>query len=263
MSQRARIFFLLLNLLFAIPANVAFFAWTERNASLPWLGAELGWPWAFFPDWGLPVMLAWNVGLFFAFGLFHSALAQPSAHRLMARLLPPQSLRTIYLAISGAALLAMMGLWQNTGRVIWALPLPQWAVHVVSFVVFWTLIGACGWLTRRFGSLNFWGLRQIYSTREEIARGDSASSGPPALCDTGVYGIVRHPIYTLTILALVLTPVMTLDRLVLLGAMLAYLAVGIPIEERKLIGLFGPAYARYRERVPALIPAFRIFGRVS
>jgi protein-S-isoprenylcysteine O-methyltransferase Ste14 len=55
-----------------------------------------------------------------------------------------------------------------------------------------------------------------------------------------------------------LGPTLSLDRLTLFAAAAAYLSVGIPVEERKLIRLFGEDYVAYRRRVPALLP---IVGR--
>lgn len=47
---------------------------------------------------------------------------------------------------------------------------------------------------------------------------------------------------------------MTLDRMLLVASMALYLIIAIPIEERKLIALFGQDYEEYRLKVPAVIP---------
>jgi protein-S-isoprenylcysteine O-methyltransferase Ste14 len=72
----------------------------------------------------------------------------------------------------------------------------------------------------------------------------------------GPYAITRHPIYT-GILGMLLGTVLLNG----LGGSLALLVVGaavlatrIPIEERLMSKTFPDEYARYRERVPRLIP---------
>ena len=79
----------------------------------------------------------------------------------------------------------------------------------------------------------------------------------------GPYAITRHPIYT-GLLGMILGTVFLNG----LGVSLAFLAVGaavvatrIPIEERLLSKTFPEEYARYRERVPRLVPGLQLLRR--
>jgi protein-S-isoprenylcysteine O-methyltransferase Ste14 len=251
----ARLLGVAANIALGILPSLAFFAWMERGCSLPYIGPQLGWPWL-----SLPALEPWgeagvDVLLFLGFGLVHTALAQARAHGWLEKVFPAQTLRTFYLAATGLAAVAVMGCWQNTGVVIWAAPLPPRISLAVSMAIFWSLLGACAVIMSRFDALHFFGLRQLYSTRAELTR----TSGNTELSRSGIYARVRHPIYTLTLAALLLTPVMTLDRAVLLTAMGLYLSAGTPIEERKLVAIFGNAYVEYRKQVPAVIPRlFRV-----
>lgn len=232
----------------ALP-SVAFFAWIERGATLPILPLELGWPVIRLYHWPTPALVAWNFLLVLAFGALHSALAQPSAHRLIERVAPRQLTRLIYFAVTGASAWLVMAFWQNTGVMLWTLPLDTAALDALSLAVYWSLIAAAAVFIARHGASRFIGLEQLYRNTDRATR--------TQLIRTGVYARVRHPVYTFTLLAVALAPRMPLDRTVIFAAFVAYLAVGVPIEERKLVKTFGKDYERYRREVPAILPRIR------
>jgi protein-S-isoprenylcysteine O-methyltransferase Ste14 len=70
----------------------------------------------------------------------------------------------------------------------------------------------------------------------------------------GLYRWVRHPLYTAGLVFIWLTPLMTVNLLVLNLGLTLYLVVGAIYEERKLVREFGEQYVRYQEKVPMLIP---------
>jgi len=77
------------------------------------------------------------------------------------------------------------------------------------------------------------------------------------LVDTGPYAVVRHPIYTGIIIALLATAATEGTILALLGAV--FIAIGLWVkaraEERFLSAELDPdAYESYRRRVPMLVP---------
>jgi len=80
----------------------------------------------------------------------------------------------------------------------------------------------------------------------------------------GPLGWIRHPIYSGLILVEVsfFLFIPNLPTLVTCLCILVYLPIGIYLEEKKMIAVFGQAYLDYRKEVPALIPRWsRIIGR--
>ena len=76
---------------------------------------------------------------------------------------------------------------------------------------------------------------------------------------TGILKYVRHPIYSGTILLVVgfFLFIPTLSSLISACCTLAYLPVGIYLEERKLINQFGDRYLTYKKEVPSIFPRLR------
>jgi protein-S-isoprenylcysteine O-methyltransferase Ste14 len=81
----------------------------------------------------------------------------------------------------------------------------------------------------------------------------------------GPYAITRHPIYT-GLLGMLLGTALLNGLGVSLGFLLigaAFLGARIPIEERLMSTAFPDEYARYRERVPLLVPGLHLLRRSS
>jgi protein-S-isoprenylcysteine O-methyltransferase Ste14 len=101
------------------------------------------------------------------------------------------------------------------------------------------------------GLVNLWydhaglfGLRQAW---EETPAEDR-------LLITGPYRFVRHPLMACFLVFLWGHAVMPPTLVLLAGGLTLYILVALRLEERDLLRRFGPAYAAYQRRVPALIP---------
>ena len=95
---------------------------------------------------------------------------------------------------------------------------------------------------------HFVGLRQI------MAQENQRSS---KMITSGLYGWVRHPLYTGGLLLIWLMPVMTINFLTLFILLTIYLIVGAKSEEERLIHEFGDDYREYQKTVPMLLPSLR------
>jgi protein-S-isoprenylcysteine O-methyltransferase Ste14 len=99
-------------------------------------------------------------------------------------------------------------------------------------------------------SLHFVGLKQLF---EEDKSG--------SLVTTGFYKLMRHPLYTFSLLFLWLNPTMTVNSLVFYIGGTLYFLIGAYFEERKLLREFGSVYAEYKAVTPMLIPGLILSKR--
>src|SRR5205814_7686732 len=92
------------------------------------------------------------------------------------------------------------------------------------------------------------GLRQVWAR----LRGRELSA--PQFRTPFLYKRTRHPLYLGFLLAFWAAPTMTAGHLLFAVATTGYILIGIYLEERDLIALFGDQYRRYRAQVSMLIP---------
>ena len=178
-----------------------------------------------------------NALLFSLFAVHHSLFARAGVKAWIRRLLPPSLERSVYVWIASVLFAAVCALWQPVPGLLWDAQGVARAAMIAGQAgagVF-TVVAA-----RRLDVLDLAGIRQVLAS----------PAAPPALDDTGPYGLVRHPIYLAWMAFVLLAPAMTGTRLVFAIVSSAYLLVAIPFEERDLRRSFGEAYEAYRARVP-------------
>jgi steroid 5-alpha reductase family enzyme len=130
--------------------------------------------------------------------------------------------------------------------VIWHIDNPQIALAVtgVSFVG-WLIVLTSTFLINHF---ELFGLHQV-------ANNFAGRPMPTMRFRTPVYyQFVRHPIYLGFIIAFWAASMMTVGHLLFAAVTTAYIFVGILLEERDLVDLFGDEYRRYKEKVSMLVP---------
>jgi len=201
----------------------------------------------------LPVV-AFDVLIFLAWGFCHSFFAQESFHKMVSDNIqvPRAALRMVFYTLNGLTTLLFVALWQRSDHVFWEFPYLTYDQNTLLYVAgFWFFMTANLIHVHRLGTLEFLGVAQLLNS-------EVRTSGQPELQTSGFYRFVRHPIYTFTLAAyFFVLPRITLDRIVFIAANLLYFYFAIPVEEKKLERLFGPAYHRYRQQVPAIFPFYK------
>ncbi len=127
-------------------------------------------------------------------------------------------------------------------------------VGTILMVVFWV-----GWATVLVSTFlinhfDLFGLRQVWMRFKEQEYTDLGFRTP------GLYKMVRHPIMLGFLIAFWASPVMTQGHLLFAVATSAYIFIGVKLEERDLVGIFGEQYQNYLKTVSAVIPMPRKGG---
>lgn len=178
-----------------------------------------------------------------AFGFFHSLFA---ANAVKARLKPVfgRGYRLAYnlVALISIAFVVAAGWRLFRGAAPFALPSPlpaaMLAIQIVGVAIL--IAGLMRYDLGRFAGT------------AQLRRDFSEPEDEPLRID-GIHRWVRHPIYAGGLLILWGRAIDSFSLATAVWGSL-YLLIGMALEERKLLGLYGEAYARYRSRVPALIP---------
>lgn len=195
-----------------------------------------------------------DLALLGAFALVHSVMARQAVKDRIVQFFPQELERSLYSLVAGLQMALICWGWQPLPSPVWEVPggpgvAAGWAVLGLGL---WALQGA-GWgivvaALATIGSTHLFGLQQARSAAAGVPY------VPPPFASRGLYRLVRHPVYTGSLIAIWATPVMSQGRLLLVGVLTVYLFVGLLFEERDLERQFGEVYREHRRRVPALFP---------
>lgn len=192
------------------------------------------------------LQLAALAACWLAYGALHSALAAFAVKRRVAarwpQLMPAYRLVFNLLAV----LLLVPPAWLSfalRGEALWA-----WhgALGWLADALALAAVGGFLWSLRYYDLGRFGGLVQWKTRDAAVADGERFTLSP-------LHRWVRHPWYAL---ALVMIWTRDMDAASLVSALCVslYFWWGSMLEERKLLAMHGTAYARYRQRVNALLP---------
>jgi len=203
--------------------------------------------------------ITFNVTLFTLFAFHHSVFARERVRRWVARAVPPELDRSIYVWIASLLFFAVCAWWRPIDGTAWQ------AEGLAAISALRALQAAGVWLTLRSAVVldirELAGLRlpatreSTLATRESTVAGSLQASGGESTTSgtefrtTGPYGWVRHPIYAGWFLFLWAASPMTMTRLTFAVVSCAYLLVAIPLEERTMRMQSDGAYERYMAHV--------------
>ena len=212
--------------------SAMFFGMSESFGNIPW-------PWAALAN-GLLIL---------QFPLAHSLFLTERGGHFLSQIIPGPHGRTLtttsYAIIASAQLLALFALWTPSGIIWWQAKETVFWVITATYTISWLLLikasfdagaevqsGALGWMS-------------LMANKRPIF---------PDMPTSGLFRIIRQPIYVAFSLTLWTVPVWTPDQLVLAITFTAYCLLAPLLKEKRFSDRYGERFQRYRELVPYALP---------
>ena len=190
-----------------------------------------------------------NLALLTLFAVQHSGMARQGFKRLFARFASPVIERSTYVLLASLALALLFWQWRPIPAIVWDIETPLLAnLAIGGMMLGWLIVLYSSFLISHF---ELFGLTQV------VSHFAGRVVAPMKFKTPGLYRLIRHPIYLGFIIAFWSTPTMTAGHLLFAAVTTAYIFVGIYLEERGLVAVFGGKSRRYRARVAMLIPGIR------
>jgi methanethiol S-methyltransferase len=180
------------------------------------------------------------------FAIQHSVMARKRFKQWWTQFVPKSVERSTYVLFTNLALILLFWQWRPIPTVVWQVDNPPLAIGAIGLsLAGWLIVLTSSFLINHF---ELFGLHQVASNLA------GRPMPAPRFRTPLYYKLVRHPIYLGFIIAFWAAATMTVGHLLFAAVTTAYIVVGILLEERDLVDLFGDEYRCYRDRVSMLVP---------
>jgi len=194
----------------------------------------------------MPEALIVDLLLMSVFAVQHSVMARRQFKQWWTQFVPKPVERSTYVLFASLALVLLFWQWRPIPTVVW---------EITNRVIAMAILGVSliGWLTVLTSTflINHFELFGLHQVANHLTGHPMPA---PRFRTPLFYKFVRHPIYLGFIIAFWAAAVMTTGHLLFAAVTTAYIFVGIVLEERDLVDLFGDDYRRYKDRVSMVLP---------